>query len=252
MVFRESRRKYYAQFIAKTIPPQEETPAMQLGTLTHGAILQREEFESMIAVIPDSLLSGPNRAIASNEAKAWRAAAEANGKVVVKHGEAKSTLAPIIGMRDAILNSHAGHWFSRPDAIAEKSIKWQDAETGLMLRALPDFRLDLGYEWLATDIKTCADMGKFKWAVKDGYWMQHVHYEAGLQSLDDKPVTFTFLAVEKTPPYLVRCFQMTDRMIQEARDEWRKTLRDLAECYASGDWSDPGEDEVQYVDERIW
>lgn len=251
MVFRESRRKYYAQFIAKTIPPQEETPAMQCGTLTHCAILQGHKLGEEMAVIPNELLSADG-GIRSKEAKAWKEAAEADGKIVVKDHELASTLAPIIGMRDAILNSHAGHWFSRPDAIAEKSIKWQDAETGLMLRALPDFRLDLGNEWLATDIKTCADMGKFKWAVKDGYWMQHVHYEDGLRSLDDKPVTFTFLAVEKTPPYLVRCFQMTDRMIQEARDEWRKTLRDLAECYASGDWSDPGEDEVQYVDERIW
>ncbi len=251
MDFRRSRRLYHARYVARTIEPEPETPAMKIGTLTHCAILQGAELDSIMAVIPSHLLSADG-GIRTKEARDWKSAAEASGLIVVKDDEKTSTLKPIIDMRDAILRSDAGRWLTRPDAVAETPVMWSDSETGLQLRALHDFRLDLGAEWLSTDIKTCVDIKKFPKVVAESYWMQHAHYEAALQSLDEKPVMFTFLAVEKSPPYLVRCYQMSDSMAGRARTLWRETLQQLAECYASGDWSDPGEDEVQLVDREIF
>lgn len=262
MEFWRSPRCYEARYITKTVPPKEETPAMQCGTLTHCAILQGEKLDSTMAVIPNSLLSADG-GIRSKEAKEWKAAAEADGKIVVKDHELASTLAPIIGMRDAIISHHVnldgvdinlGDIIRNPFAACEKPIYWDDAEFELPMMALPDFSLvtrsDLA---LALDVKTIADLENAGRSIADDYWMQPPHYEAGvINATGVERVVFLFVFVEKTPPYRVRVVRMGDEMMSNARGIWRKTIANFHQRVTMNDWSDPSENDVITIDRPIW
>jgi hypothetical protein len=50
--FDESRKVYYETFVAKTRPRKPPTPAMQLGTHLHTAVLEPEKWESSTIVPP--------------------------------------------------------------------------------------------------------------------------------------------------------------------------------------------------------
>lgn len=262
MEFRHSPRVYEAKFITKTVPFDEPTPAMQMGTLTHCAILQGAKLDSSMAVIPNSLLSADG-GIRSKEAKEWKAAAEADGKIVVKDHELASTLAPIIGMRDAIL-AHAvtldekpisiGSIINNPSAECEKAIYWDDEEFELPMMALPDFSLVVNSDVaLVMDVKTIATLENAGKSIAEDYWMQPPHYEAGvINATGVSRVVFLFVFVEKTPPYRVRVVRMSDQMMEAARQKWRETLAEFKRRITINDWSDPSECDVIVVDRHIW
>jgi hypothetical protein len=262
MVFRHSPRVYEDQFILKKTPPKKPTNDMQIGTLTHVAVLQGAKLDSAMAVIPNSLLSADG-GIRSKEARAWKAAAEAEGKIVVKDDERSSTLAPIIGMRDAIL-AHAvtldekpisiGSIIKNPSAECEKAIYWDDEEFELPMMALPDFSLKINSEVaLVMDVKTIATLENAGKSIADDYWMQPPHYEAGvINATGVSRVVFLFVFVEKAPPYRVRVVRMSDQMMEKARQKWRETLAEFKRRITINDWSDPSECDVIVVDRPIW
>jgi hypothetical protein len=87
------------------------------GTVLHAMTLGKGE--QRIAVIPDSMLSGKNRSISSDKAKAWRDAAMAEGKVVVKELDHEKLGRVVDALRDRL--AAAGHVL---DGTSEFAIEW--------------------------------------------------------------------------------------------------------------------------------
>ena len=61
-----------------------------------------------------------------------------------------------------------------------------------------------------------------------------------------------FIAVSKTPPYSVVCLEIDEIHMRIAQDEILQDLKELGECYASGDWSDPLPLGIQTVEPSNW
>lgn len=242
------RRTFHARYITKTAPRDTETNAMRIGTASHVSVLQPDRFNELIAIIPPDVLSS-NGARMGNKWKEYEETQATLGKTCVKESEIKDILA----MREAIKADALCKWITSPRAICETPIYWQDEETGLELRCLPDFVLPLEDKLLCADLKTCADIETFDKAVSTNYFMQEPHYLAGLRSVygNEIEIMFGFVAVQKTPPYPVNLFQMTERMSAEAHELWRNALRIVAECKKTNNWTDPSQFKGVTVDRRI-
>lgn len=80
-------------------------------------------------------------------------------------------------------------------------IVWKD-ERGLEKKALIDCLAELEDGYLACDIKTTAGFDRFKWMIRDKYWIQDVHYSEGVTIALGPCMQMPFLVASKEAPYL--------------------------------------------------
>ncbi len=210
---------------------EERSNALDFGKAAHTWILQGDTFLSTIVLLPAGM------DLRMKEGKAIAAAAEAEGKTLIRASE----FAAIQAMRDAILRCD----LARPalqDGKAEQSLFWQDEETGVWLRARPD--------WLPTalthipDYKTARSCSPadFERAVEDyGYHIQAAHYLEGIEkTTGTRPDSFFFIVQEKTAPYLVSLCVLDEPAMYWGRMLVRRAIRMFADCLEKDWW--PGFD----------
>jgi exodeoxyribonuclease VIII len=129
------------------------------------------------------------------------------------------------------------HLFS--DGIAEQSVFWEDAETGVLCKARPDWLLG-GANPAILDLKSTEDAspdGFMRSAYTYRYHVQAAWYLDGLEAATgQKPDVFMFLAVEKKYPHAVAFYYADDAMLSVGRAEYRKALRTYAECMKTNVW----------------
>jgi hypothetical protein len=83
-----------------------------------------------------------------------------------------------------------------------------------------------------------------------GYHVQQEHYRDTARA-DVGDLTFTFIAVEKEPPYLVAVHQLDVLYMDMGRTLAKVARRLYAECVANNDW--PGyPSDVQTVEPPVW
>ena len=100
-------------------------------------------------------------------------------------------------------------------------------------------------DWLTkgdsiVDLKTTnsAEPRDFYWQkiIKMRYFVQAAFY-LDICNLVGLPMRFfTILAIEKTPPYLISCHQLTDELIQRGREEYIRLLGKFVECKRENVW----------------
>lgn len=124
--------------------PHKETPSMILGTMVHRVLLDGADIE----VIPAKYLTKTGQRPSGNagklELEAWEADNRATVNVLCEDS-------PVHRMVESV-RSHpiAGPMIADPDAIKERSIWWDDDETGLLRKA----RIDLWLDGHMPDLKT--------------------------------------------------------------------------------------------------
>lgn len=186
-----------------------------------------------IVEIPDDLLSGANKAISSNAAKAWVAEARASKQIPLKASE----IAEVKAISNAVR--------ADPDAMAaltggrpEVSVFATDPDTGVDMRCRFDYlRDDLS---LAVDLKTMAGsatVAGFSKAVADmKYDVSHEHYLDTLEFATGVRPPKVYIAVEKDPPYFTAVFRLSDDEIEMGRKEARSARATLAACRVADYW----------------
>jgi len=103
------------------------------------------------------------------------------------------------------------------DQPGELTLVWRDDETGLLCKARID-KAHLELDWLI-DLKTTADALKaaFRRSIfKYGYDKQAAFYLRGAYQLEIPCRNFAIVAQEKKPPYLVRSYQISQSVIENA------------------------------------
>ncbi len=221
------------------------------GTALHAAVAEPKEFEELVTKDPwvpvlDSKknLTGEMKE-ASRNSDAYKDARDAwlnhtaGAGVMLKEKDYNAVLA----MRDEILayDEFPGLW-ERP-WLAERTIVWRDADTGIVCRCRPDL-LRLRNETeaaLCLDLKTnhSGDPNQFdRAAFEHGYHVQEAWYTEGLRAADiDVGVDgFRFLVVGKSPPYAVSLRRFDAFQVNEARDECLEALLLLVWCRRNGKW----------------
>ncbi len=121
--------------------------------------------------------------------------------------------------------------------VAERSIYWEDAETGLLCRGRMDYyREDLG---IIFDLKSCLDArySKFQKDILNYHYHQKASwYLDGCRALGLPANGFAWLAIEKELPYAIGLYMASDEMLQLGRSEMRLMLTQFADCQRSGIW----------------
>ena len=159
-----------AHYRASISTPRASTPAQQLGTLTHMAVLEWDRYQSSVVVAPDV----DRRTKAGKEADAeFRAAVSENPDAVIATTEQDAKART---MREAVM----GHPSARAmleDGQAETTLLFE--LLGVNGKARPDW-LPTGYP-VIVDLKTAADARPSEFArasARYGYALQAAFYAA--------------------------------------------------------------------------
>jgi len=201
---------------------EPETPAMQFGTVLHRALLEPDTFNDSFYVRPEGMRFTTKDGIAWKEAH--------SDKPILTEDESASIF--------AMLSSVHMHPFSKrllAGGICEQSIFVIDQD-GTLRKS----RLDmLTAGTVIPDIKTCdsaaldnfeRNISRYRWHVQAAYYIDNCK----LAGIDKQ--TFFFIAVEKSPPYAVRCLQLDDESVGIGRTLYRRDLAIYRQCVESGIW----------------
>lgn len=211
------------------INPPEPTPVMSFGSACHALVLQGGPglVHSSVAVAPKV-----DRRTKAGKAMWSDFLAGAEGQTVIKEDEYFT----IRQMARAIEESPAGSGVLKAAPNREHSCLWEGTG-GVICRGRPDA---YGPN-LIVDLKTCQDASADEFgrsAARYGYHAQAAFYYDGLRSAEivEAGATFVFLAVEKTAPFGVAVYAMTDEHLEAGRQLYQPALETYVECRESGQW----------------
>ena len=212
---------FKAKFLDKLIP-DEETPALRMGSLLHRCVLEPDTMEGAFYERPEGMKFTTKDGIAWKEAHA--------DKPILSPDD----VATIKGVKDSVW-SHPLASRLIPGSDCERSAF--AGEDGLVLKSRFEILPRSGN--IIADLKTCesADLASVEKAMGQWeYYVQAAFYlrVANLLGLDRS--AFVFIFVEKSPPYAVAVYQPCDLVMQAGELIINRDIRVLKDCYASGDW----------------
>lgn len=134
----------------------------------------------------------------------------------------------------------------------EQTLIWRDEATGVMCRAKADWLRPDGI----VDLKTAVDASDealSKAAHNHGYAIQAPFYLRGFRALHPGVVPFfSFISVEKDPPYLVHVTQLGERSLAWGDRRVSEALERYRDCMESGVWPGYPLDEITEIDVPAW
>jgi len=207
--------------------PQEQTPAMRLGTLTHSAVLEPEVFAHSVIARPE----GIDRRTSAGKAD-WAAfEIQAEGREIITNEEG----AKLAAIRDAVRSHPAAAKALAGSPVIEQSIFW-DAD-GIACRCRPDAVTERG---VIVDLKTTRDAspeGFAKSIAQYRYHVQAAFYSDGYKAaFGEPPRGFVFIAVETEPPYLVAVYVASETMTSRGRIDYQTDLDTFRRCRDANEW----------------
>lgn len=261
--FLDSRRTYESRYVIGSEGDKEdrdkltakaETASMSLGTNVHGVLLEPDEYQRRIRIVPPSALTKSGSLVRNSDRFLDWLDEQDDGTIALKKSEADRVEA----IRDAVLAEPSLRKIIESSLVVREEPRfWTqdiDSETSIECRCKPDLLIDRGDSIQVWDIKTTNDSSEraFRSSIyKFRYWLQDAHYSAGVfpdSVCGIDHVEFFFAAVQTSGLHPVRVYELTPADRFEASRLWMDALTDLADCHQSGDWSDAGEGEITMLE----
>lgn len=230
-----------------------DTEAKVIGRAIHSAILEPDDFTKRYVMKPEGL----DRRTKEGKAK-WADLVLAHGPEAILEAEQYATC---VGIRDSVhRHEKARGLLYSPERRVELSLVWDHEvadprfpENGSALRckARPDVFSPALAGGAIVDVKSCVDASEDAFARsvhKYGYHMQAAHYTDGAHANGLPAEHWTFIAVEKEPPYAVAVYRLMEAAIDAAGEQLAPLLRRYKECVDSGFWpayQNDGRDDIQ-------
>jgi hypothetical protein len=218
---RKSGRHFYDVVYG---PPRESKPHFDLGTVLHASALPGEDADEIAVRKPEGM------DMRTKEGKAFLA--EHKGKIIVSPSDACVLDQMMLSLREHPFS--AGLVNGDLKGKAEQSFFCTDPETGLELKARPDFILD-DYS-LILDLKTTVDASPkgFQRSVANyRYFVQASHYLDVVEgATGTRPQAFLFIAVEKLRPFSTAVYMADQAMIDLGKQQAREDLNNIAQWIA--------------------
>lgn len=216
----------------------ETTRAMVIGSATHAAILEPEQFDKQYMLLRD---------VTDRRSSAYKQAAEQFGADNVLTG---SEADAVIGMRESVrLNKQAVELLTASGHV-EIAVFATDPETGVLVKCKFDKLLS---DLRSVDLKTTQDLRDFaksvanyRYHVQQAYYSDVFAWATGLQL-----ESFDFLVVEKDAPNASKLFALDTPSVDYGRKLYRQALNTYAECLKNNDWSMPNGD-LEYITLPSW
>ena len=119
--------------------------------------------------------------------------------------------------------------------VTESSVFVTDKKTGLNLKTRPDLYIaETGHLY---DIKTTIDASPKGFAEQVGKYMYHIQaafYVLTCKKAGIKATDFSFIAVEKTAPYIAHLHKVSPELLKVATEKVEETLAYIAEANKTG------------------
>ena len=236
--------------------PRPSTPAFEFGRLAHLAVLEPKRFADTCRVLPDAAPRRPSDrqrnakspSPASIAAIDWWDAWEADGRETISEDDWKA----IHAMKRSIQRNQCINYVT--GGQAEVCIAWIDKPTGLLCKARLDYSQQTAWGDAITDLKTTQDASEdgFRKSVYFyNYFIQAAFYVDGWKALTGETAAYTWLAVEKAPPYISKAWEMDDRTLRAGRNAYRLLLDRWAECLKTNTYPAYGDD-VEMIGLEQW
>jgi hypothetical protein len=204
--------------------PQQPTSAMAFGAAFHCAILTPALFQSSYAIAPSF-----DRRTKQGKEDYSKFQADNLGKTLLDAED----FVIVEGMRSAILK-HPLASDLLTHGEAEQSFFWTDPQTKLLCKVRPDY---LRADGICVDLKTCEDasyeafqrsIANGRYHVQAGYFIDGV-FGATQQRVDD----FVIIAIEKSRPYGIMIYRLSEADIDIGRSEYQKDLDTIVDWNAN-------------------
>lgn len=218
---------FKAKWIDKLIP-DEESPALRIGSVTHRCVLEPETMDGSFHIRPDGL------SFATKEGRIWRDLHD-DKPILTTQDHVQ-----IRGMRDSVWAHPMASRILKASEFERSAFAEDD---GLLLKARFD-ALPKSSNIIA-DLKTCDDASEeacCKSVSKYAYYRQAAFYLRVANLLGLKREAFVFIFVEKTPPYLVAVRQLDDMVLEAGRMMINRDLQLLRNCRERDQWPGYGND----------
>jgi exodeoxyribonuclease VIII len=236
--YRRRPALYYKKYVAKTLPPPEDTGAFRLGSAVHCAVLEEREFAARYILKPDC-----DRRTKEGKIQFAEFAAEHADKTLLDADEMNQ----VVQMREAI----AAHPLASQllaDGLAETTWRKEQPNALGALQCRTDWFSSLGCELsdfkpYALDIKTVESLDSDAFrnferaAFNYGYHRQAGFYLPLINEIFQWSVSrMYYVAVEKCEPYGVAVYTLSDDAIAKGQDENIADLVRLKRSLETNEW----------------
>lgn len=231
---------------------EEPSPAILKGVASHVALLQPELLNQFVP-IPPNVLSDTGRRQGRRWSEFVQQARKA-GKTPLSH-----ELMATVGLITFRVRSLLGPLLESASQRAfELPLFWRSPTTHLPCKALLDFTYVDGFgRRVIIDLKVSDEFSRANFVRKSrafGYWLQDVHYrEAAAVSFntDIRNVDFIFVCVEGVLPHRVRLRTFAEQSVAAFARRREELLSQILQRSTSGDWSEPGEMDIEEVEHSL-
>ena len=240
--FCDSPELYRDYYVTKDLEKPRPT-ATVIGSIVHECLLEGSLLKDSASVYPDAFLTSSG-GFKAGSAASERKHFESEVKNPVKPDQYKLAGDILDSIKDGELSRSVEGSTGR-----EAAFFW-DEETphgSLGMKCKVDWFYEFSTHYEIHDLKVSerAQPDSFwRTARQFRYFLQDAHYSAGLASKDSRPVYFKFWALEAKRPFRIYQYEYTVSCRESAAEFRTDKINQLAECYATGDWTDPKTKEI--------
>ena len=234
--FAQSHVKHILQSPAHYLAAKERrfspTLRMAMGSALHCLVLEgQEQFDQDYILKPDDI------SFTTKAGKEWKA--ENSKKTILSKTDADNSWDAVHGMAESLKTLS---WFddTQPDyrKYNEVSVYWE--ADGLSCKGRLDRVLLTPDKAVVLDLKTTdtIDARDFAKKITGGlnYLFQSAWYCEGTEAIFRVPASFVFVAVERTPPYAMATFEISQDMLAEGFRQTHFARKALVDCMKTKQW----------------
>lgn len=237
---------YWAKYLNPDRPAEAPKKHFVVGSITNDVLLQAHLLDEQYVIVPADAPRRPTAAQlnAKKPSDETLAAIEwwdnfnekVGGRTVVEADDYDRACR----MRDAV-HAHPAARVLLKQGIAEKTLYFEEPETGAKCKCRPDFiGVMPNNEHMLIDLKTTSDASPDSFGRSALSWRYHVQaafYSEGFyHATGNFPQIFGFVVVEKEYPFAVACYYADERTLELGHNAYMKNLQTYLDCLQSGVW----------------
>lgn len=249
--FKHCPKKFWNKYLNPYYIKHEPTKSLTFGNAFHTAILEPNEFDQRYITKPeDKIIVGKPLRLKD----VGRDAFEADKIRIADTQALKSKTDEEFELKaqgKTILSRDESHMINRMQytllldsdsrqliegAQYEKSIYWIDEQTQILCKVRPDIMHDN----FIVDLKTTENASYYAFQrslYNYNYHLQMAMIQEAILHTSGKLLTdFIVLCIEKEEPYCHATYIFEDAVIERGRDEFRKYLRLMKQCFDENSW----------------
>jgi hypothetical protein len=241
---------FHARYIAKSLPPFQETASMRIGTAAHLLALEPHEYtRRVLPAVPRRPEGANGRAKRDSDAyalfKSWQADCEAHAEAINDHPDpvvlTDEEIRNVVGIVDAWMQHPVAGELLQTEGMPEQSIRARVFQTAVRMRL--DKLIVEPNRVTVLDLKTsndCSPRAFVSSCVKYGYLMQAAMYLDAAQAIyPDRESRFILAVAESRPYHEAVCYEFAPDDIYLAREQYLSLVLEYEERVAKDDWTHP-------------